>query len=236
MEILQQKTFFRSSVSKKEIKILQQKIAYQFKNEDLLKQALTHKSANKHNNERLEFLGDSILGNVIAIVLYQQFPDIDEGNLTRLRSQLVNGNTLCELAKSLSLGDCLTLGKGMLKTGGESQCSVLEDAFEALLGAVLLDSDFKQAQRTILHIYHQKLSTLSPQIHKDFKTQLQEYLQQEKYRLPSYEVIQTQGKDHCTTFTVRCILKKPNMQTTADANSIKKAEQQCAQQILLQLQ
>ncbi len=214
---------------------LQQKIQYQFNNADLLKQALTHKSAHKNNNERLEFLGDSVLGFIIAKQLYSQFPNINEGQLTRLRSRLVRGETLCEIAKELAISPFLNLGKGMLKTGGASQCSVLEDAFEAIIGAIFLDSDFNTTQQIVLALYQSRLNTLSANIIKDPKTQLQEYLQEQKSPLPIYTLINTKGKDHCAVFTVSCTLENPKLSTTQQANSIKYAQQACAKIIYQKL-
>ena len=217
------------------MKKLQQQINYTFNNIALLTQALTHKSEHHNNNERLEFLGDSILGAIIAQQLYQQFTSIDEGQLTRIRSSLVRGETLCSIAKELSLGDYLILGKGMLKSGGASQCAVLEDAFEALLGAILLDSDYLTTQKVVLGIYHQRLSVLTTKTIKDPKTQLQEYLQQQQFPLPIYTLVRTSGKDHCAIFEICCTLEQPKISTSQQANSIKNAQQACAKIILEQL-
>lgn len=214
------------------MKQLQQKLGYVFKNTLLLKQALTHKSANKNNNERLEFLGDSILSSVIAKYLYAKFLLINEGALTRLRSDLVRGQTLCQIGKELSLSKQLFLGNGMLKTGGSSQCSVLEDAVEAVFGAIWLDSDYQTIEAIILKIYQTRLDKLSTTIVKDPKTQLQEYLQERKKSLPIYELTNTTGKDHCAIFTITCTLEYLKLRTVKQAASIKNAQQACAKTLL----
>lgn len=211
---------------------LQQKLGYTFKKPLLLRQALTHKSANKNNNERLEFLGDSVLSSVIAKYLYAKFWLISEGVLTRLRSDLVRGQTLCQIGKELSLDKRLFLGKGMLKSGGTSQCSVLEDAVEAVFGAIWLDSDYQTIESVILKIYQSRLAVLSETVVKDPKTQLQEYLQEHKKSLPVYELTNTTGKDHCAIFTVTCALVELKISTVEQAGSIKNAQQACAKTLL----
>lgn len=215
---------------------LQQKIHYYFNDTALLKQALTHKSANKNNNERLEFLGDSILGASIARQLYHKFPKTNEGVLTRIRSQLVRGQTLCELGNELDISPKLILGKGMLKTGGASQCSVLEDVMEAIFGAIWLDSDYQTCEQVILKLYQSRLKKLSKEAIKDPKTQLQEYLQANKQGLPVYELTKTTGKDHCAVFTVTTTLVEAKIQISQQANSIKNAQQACAKFLLDKLQ
>ncbi|SVD29660.1 uncharacterized protein METZ01_LOCUS382514, partial [marine metagenome] len=176
---------------------LQKNISYQFNNIDLLKQALTHRSVSKNNNERLEFLGDSILGCVISRELYQRFPLIDEGQLSRLRSNLVRGQTLAKLAKTINLSETLVLGQGELKSGGFRRESIQADAFEAILGAIFLDSDYLTVSSVVLKLYKDLLNDASPEDSlKDFKTQLQELLQKKGYSLPQYELIKTKGQDH----------------------------------------
>lgn len=209
---------------------LEQKLHYQFKNKQLLQKALTHKSAGKNNNERLEFLGDSVLSIVISVWLYRRFLHLDEGTLTRLRAQLVNGKTLCALAQELELSQFLNLGKAMLNTGSQ-QCSVLENALEALLGAIFLDSSFDSAQQVALNIYQSRLEQLTPIITKDAKTLLQEYCQSKKLALPKYELLNTSGKDHCAVFKVECRLEDLKLTTVQQAFSIKAAQQKCAQAI-----
>jgi len=212
---------------------LQQKINYQFKDAALLKLALTHRSMGSNNNERLEFLGDSILGVVISRELYKRFDHVDEGKLSRLRSHLVRGQTLAQLAGKLELSDILILGSGELKSGGFKRESIQADAVEAIFGAVLLDSDFETVNTVILDLYHDLLDDINPNDSlKDPKTKLQEYLQKRSNTLPKYELVKTVGKDHNAVFTVNCSLQDQAMQIEQSAKSIKRAERLCAQIIL----
>jgi len=212
---------------------LQKNIDYHFSDVALLKQALTHRSANKNNNERLEFLGDSILGCVISQELYHRFPLVDEGQLSRLRSSLVRGQTLAKLAKSINLSETLLLGQGELKSGGFRRESIQADAFEAILGAIFLDSDYVTVRAVILKLYDELLNDASPDDSlKDFKTQLQELLQKKGHSLPIYELIKTKGQDHNAVFYVSCHIKEFNLSVEENAKSIKRAEQACAESIL----
>ena len=212
---------------------LQKNIDYHFSDTGLLKQALTHRSVNKNNNERLEFLGDSILGCVISHELYHRFPLVDEGQLSRLRSSLVRGQTLAKLAKNLNLSETLVLGQGELKSGGFRRESIQADAFEAILGAIFLDSDYLTVSAVILKLYDELLNKASPDDSlKDFKTQLQELLQKKGHSLPMYELIKTKGQDHNAVFYVSCHIKEFNLTAEENAKSIKRAEQACAESIL----
>ncbi len=212
---------------------LQNKINYQFKDLSLLKLALTHRSIGKNNNERLEFLGDSVLGIVISRELYKRFPDVDEGKLSRLRSHLVRGKTLAQLGSSLELSDILILGVGELKSGGYRRESIQADVVEAIFGAVLLDADFETTNTVILNLFKDLLKDINPNDSlKDPKTQLQEYLQKRGKALPKYELTKTVGKDHNAVFTINCYLKDQNIQVDQQAKSIKRAEQLCAQILL----
>ena len=212
---------------------LQKNFSYEFNDISLLKQALTHRSVSKNNNERLEFLGDSVLGCVISEELYIRYPLIDEGQLSRLRSHLVRGQTLANLAKTLNISESLTLGQGELKSGGFRRESILADAFEAILGAIFLDSDYLIVKRIILELFDDLLNQAKPEDSlKDFKTQLQELLQKKGYSLPSYELIQTKGKDHNAIFYVSCTVTELNLKSEKNAKSIKRAEQACAQSII----
>ena len=212
---------------------LQKNFSYEFNDIGLLKQALTHRSVSKNNNERLEFLGDSVLGCVISEELYIRYPLIDEGQLSRLRSHLVRGQTLANLAKTLNISESLTLGQGELKSGGFRRESILADAFEAILGAIFLDSDYLIVKRIILELFDDLLNQAKPEDSlKDFKTQLQELLQKKGYSLPSYELIQTKGKDHNAIFYVSCTVTELNLKSEKNSKSIKRAEQACAQSIL----
>ncbi|TPH16606.1 ribonuclease III [Litorilituus lipolyticus] len=212
---------------------LTKKIGYQFKDSSLLLQALTHRSAKGQHNERLEFLGDSILGFVIAEALFEKFPKHDEGDLTRMRSSLVKGVTLAEIARDFNLGECLILGPGELKSGGHRRESILEDAIEAIIGAIYLDSDIQNCKKLILHWFSKRLSVIKPgNEQKDPKTRLQEYLQGRKIALPSYEVIDTTGQSHNQQFTVRCVADVIEQEVIAKGTSRRKAEQAAAEQIL----
>jgi ribonuclease-3 len=212
---------------------LTKKLGYEFNEPALLVQALTHRSAKGAHNERLEFLGDSILGFVIAEALYNKFPNHDEGDLTRMRSSLVKGVTLAELARDFNLGECLILGPGELKSGGHRRESILEDAIEAIIGAVYLDSAIDRCKALILTWFDKRLTVIKPgNEQKDPKTRLQEFLQGRKIPLPTYEVIDTTGQSHNQEFTVRCETSVISEVVVAKGTSRRKAEQQAAQQIL----
>lgn len=216
---------------------LSKKIGYTFNDSSLLIQALTHRSVKGEHNERLEFLGDSILGFVIAEVLFEQFPDHDEGDLTRMRSSLVKGVTLAELGRDFNLGDYLILGPGELKSGGHRRESILEDAIEAIMGAVYLDSDITCCKALILSWFAQRLSEIKPgNEQKDPKTRLQEYLQGRKIALPVYDVIETSGQSHNQQFIVRCLTEVIDKEVIAKGTSRRKAEQAAAQQVLALLE
>ena len=210
-------------------------VEYCFKDEALLLNALTHRSVGQHNNERLEFLGDAILGMVIADELFHRFPECAEGEMSRLRASLVKGATLSELARDLSLGDYLKLGPGELKSGGFRRDSILADAFEAVLAAVYLDSDLDTCRSLILRQLASRLDKASPEtVGKDPKTQLQEYMQARHLPLPSYDVTDVAGKAHAQTFTVECKIEDGDI-VTAVGSSRRKAEQAAASQLLEQL-
>ncbi len=215
---------------------LQKNISYQFKNIGLLKQALTHRSIGKNNNERLEFLGDSILGCIISGELYQRFPSINEGQLSRLRSHLVKGQTLAKIAKVINLSETLVLGQGELKSGGFRRESIQADAFEAVLGAIFLDSDYLTVRSVVLKLYKDLLNDTSPEDSlKDYKTKLQELLQKKGLPLPQYELMNTKGQDHDAIFYVRCIISEYDLEVEREAKSIKRAEQACAESLLERL-
>jgi len=212
---------------------LSKNIGYSFKKNTLLIQAITHRSAKGQHNERLEFLGDSILGFVIAEVLFEQFPNHDEGDLTRMRSSLVKGVTLAEIGRDFNLGEYLILGPGELKSGGHRRESILEDAIEAIIGAVYLDSDIIVCKALILTWFAKRLSAIKPgHEQKDPKTRLQEYLQGRKISLPVYDVIDTTGQSHNQQFTVRCSTQVIDREVVAKGTSRRKAEQEAAQQVL----
>ncbi|WP_462320700.1 ribonuclease III [Halochromatium sp.] len=199
----------------------------------LIEQALTHRSAGPVNNERLEFLGDALLGFVIAEVLLQRFPDANEGDLTRRRAALVNREALAKIARSLSLGDHLRLDSGALRTGGHARDSVLSDALEALIGAIYLDQGFPRAKQVILKVFAESLADVAKQeARKDPKTQLQEWLQARRRVLPEYEVTAVTGEQHAQRFQVRCRLPDDGRECLGDGSSRRRAEQQSAETML----
>jgi ribonuclease-3 len=212
---------------------LTKRLDYQFNQPSLLIQALTHRSAKGSHNERLEFLGDSILGFVIAEALFERFPLHDEGDLTRMRSSLVKGVTLAEMGKDFAIGDYLILGPGELKSGGHRRESILEDAIEAIIGAVYLDSDIDTCKNLILKWFNSRLVEIKPgDMQKDPKTRLQEYLQGRKIELPQYDVIHTSGQSHNQEFTVRCTTGVIDKDVISKGTSRRKAEQAAAQEVL----
>lgn len=212
---------------------LYKKIGYIFKNDALLTTALTHRSAGNQHNERLEFLGDAVLGQVIAKALFDRFPNTPEGQLTRMRSSLVKGETLGEIAIAFDLGEMLLLGPGEMKSGGQRRISILADAVEAIIGAAYLDGSLEQTQDMILAWFETRLSELDPNIHpKDDKTRLQEYLQSRRLPLPEYKVEKIIGKSHQQTFHVSCKVSVLNEPVTAQGASRRKAEQAAANQAL----
>ena len=205
-------------------------IDYPFKNPALLTQALTHRSFSGNNNERLEFLGDGALNFIIANQLYQRFPRLAEGDLSRLRAALVKESTLSEIAFSLNIGDALKLGEGELKSAGWRRPSILADALEAIIGAVYVDSGYHAAEALVLKLYAEKLAVIDPKIiDKDAKSQLQEYLQGKKIELPDYKVVSVEGEAHAQTFKMECVIEKLNITTVGEGTSRRIAEQQAAQ-------
>ncbi|WP_286234881.1 ribonuclease III [Thalassotalea sediminis] len=212
---------------------LEKRLGYQFKQPQLLLRALTHRSAKGQHNERLEFLGDSILGFTIAQALYEKFPKENEGDLTRMRSSLVKGVTLAEIGRNFELGQHLILGPGELKSGGHRRESILEDAVEAIIGAVFLDADIDTCKQLVLSWFEQRLNDIKPGLaQKDPKTRLQEYLQGRKIALPLYEVINTSGQSHNQEFTVRCTTAEISQPVITKGSSRRKAEQAAAEKVL----
>ncbi|MDP8568010.1 ribonuclease III [Methylophilus aquaticus] len=217
--------------------VLQTRISYTFTQPQLLQQALTHRSFSAANNERLEFLGDSVLNFIIAHQLFKRFPDLPEGDLSRLRAKLVKESSLAEIASTLHLGDALKLGEGELKSAGWRRPSILADALEAIVGAVYLDGGFFAAEQVVTLLYAEKLTIIDPKvIDKDAKSQLQEYLQSKKMELPEYEVVSIEGEAHAQSFTVRCTLHKLKMTTTGVGTSRRVAEQQAAKLAMEKIQ
>lgn len=205
-------------------------IGYSFQDRHLLQLALTHRSFAATNNERLEFLGDSVLNLVVAQQLYQRFPKLPEGDLSRLRAQLVKESTLSEIANALELGPLLRMGEGELKSAGWRRPSILADAVEAIVGAVYLDGGYVAAEALVIKLYQDKLETIDPKaIDKDAKSQLQEFLQSKKIALPDYNVVLIEGEAHAQSFKVECHIQKLNIVTLGEGTSRRSAEQQAAQ-------
>ena len=208
---------------------LSQNIGYTFRDPGLLRIALTHCSAGGRNNERLEFLGDAVLGYIIADWLYTLFPEADEGQLSRLRASLVRKDTLAEIARSVAVGDYLSMGSGELKSGGFRRDSILADAMEAIFGGIVLDSGFEACRACVQRLFTDKIRQLSARDElKDPKTRLQEYLQSRKLDLPVYEVIRVTGKSHNQQFHVECRVAGVQQFGQGIGNSRRRAEQAAA--------
>ena len=219
------------------IKQLQQRIGYKFRDPELLVLALSHRSCGAKNNERLEFLGDSILSLIVSDILYQKFADSREGDLSRMRSQIVRAESLAEVAKSLYLGSELLLGQGEMKSGGHRRESILGDTVEALIGAIYLGSNLDESRRCILSWFKHLLSIADEtKPAKDAKTSLQEFLQQRGHALPQYRVVETGGEAHSRLFTVSCKINLLDREFTATASSRRKAEQMVAEKFLATLE
>jgi ribonuclease-3 len=213
------------------------RLTYKFVDTNLLTQALTHRSYSSLNNERLEYLGDGALNFIVANQLYQRFPTLDEGDLSRLRAQLVKEATISEIALSLDLGDALKLGEGELKSAGWRRPSILADALEAIIGAVYLDGGFVAAEALVLNLYAEKLNTIDPKvIDKDPKSLLQELLQGKKVAVPEYAVVHTGGEAHAQVFIVECFIQKMDIRTVGEGTSRRIAEQKAAQLALFALE
>ena len=204
-------------------------IHYTFQDASLMMMALTHRSFNAQHNERLEFLGDSILSFLIAQELYQRFPKIDEGDLSRLRAQLVKESSLSSIATSMGLGDFIQLGEGELKSAGWRRPSILADTLEAIIGAIYLDAGIEPAHQFVLRFFEKQLNEIDPKlIQKDAKTLLQELLQSQKSDLPIYTVVSIEGEAHSQSFAIECIIKKSNIKTQGIGQSRRIAEQEAA--------
>jgi len=212
---------------------LEKALGYQFEDKSLLLQAITHRSAAAKHNERLEFLGDAILGMRVADHLYHQSPEADEGQLSRMRAHLVKRETLASIAADLKLSDYLVLGPGELRSGGASRTSTTADAVEAIIAAVYLDAGIGPAGQLIDHLFGARLSNLPAEAkQKDPKTRLQEWLQAQGKPLPVYQVMRISGAQHAQSFTVECELPEVGAKATGKGASRRKAEQQAAEQLL----
>jgi len=215
---------------------LSQKLEYDFRQEELLKVALTHRSRGGDNNERLEFLGDAVVNFVIAEILYHRFPGASEGDLSRWRATLVNRDALAVLAAQFDLGKYLLLGQGEMRSGGAERPSILSCAMEAVIGAVYLDGGFTETRNCIERWYQSQLQALSSAAsHKDAKTMLQERLQSKRVSLPTYAVDTIEGEAHQQRFTVSCKVDDLNLKTIGTGTSRRRAEQNAAQTMLDEL-
>lgn len=208
---------------------LGKRLQYVFRDAQLLARALTHRSSGAQNYERLEFLGDSILNFLVADVLYDRFPGLSEGELTRLRATLVRRETLATLARGLGLGDLLELGGGELKSGGFDRDSILADALEAVFGAVYKDGGMDAIRQVALHLYAPVLRDIDPRsIIKDPKTRLQEFLQGRSLPTPNYEVVAVSGEAHQQHFVVLCRVTALDQPVRGEGSSRRNAEQAAA--------
>ncbi|MCK7544438.1 ribonuclease III [Marinobacter bryozoorum] len=215
---------------------LQRRIGYQFNDPELLLLAMTHRSFGNQNNERLEFLGDSLVNMIIAEHLYHHFERAREGQLSRLRARMVKGVTLAEIGREFELGQYLRLGSGEMKSGGFRRDSILADAVESIIGAIYLDSSFDTCRERVLSWFDKRLERLDIQdTQKDPKTRLQEYLQSRQFPLPRYDVISVDGEAHAQTFHVSCAMPSLDRKTTGVGSSRRIAEQQAARAALRQL-
>lgn len=219
---------------------LEARLGHAWRQRELLTQALTHRSYGAHNNERLEFLGDGVLNCVIGLMLYQRFPEQPEGRLSRLRANLVNQDSLHEIALELELGRHLRLGEGELKSGGAQRPSILADALESLLGAALLDAGFDAANGIVERLFEARVNAINPEHQgKDAKTRLQEWLQPRRLGLPEYALIQTAGQAHAQVFHVECriaLAAGGKVATSGRGPNRKAAEQMAAEAALIELE
>lgn len=215
---------------------LEQRLGYHFDDQRQLQLALTHRSHGATNNERLEFLGDSILNFIVGEELFRRFPEAREGQLSRLRSQMVKGDTLAELAREFELGECLVLGEGEMKSGGNKRDSILADSVEAIIGAIYLASGLEVCRARVLIWFAPRLDKLRIDTSaKDSKSRLQEYMQAQRQPLPEYVVVAVGGEGHAQMFTIECRVALSKHPTSATASSRREAEKQAAVLMLAQL-
>jgi ribonuclease-3 len=216
---------------------LERHLGHRFAAPELAVQALTHRSFGAPHNERLEFLGDSLLNCAVATLLYERFPQLPEGDLSRLRAALVNQSSLSAIAVQLGLGERLRLGEGELKSGGFRRPSILADALEAVLAAVFLDAGFESVRKAVEHLFAERLERdQGKPVDKDPKTELQEYLQGRRLQLPRYAVMKTEGEAHDQTFTVECRVDDLGLAATGTGASRRVAEQAAAAGVLANLE
>ena len=215
----------------------QQDWGHRFSDDGLLRQALTHRSANPRHNERLEFLGDALVNLFVAQALYERWPKADEGALTRARAELVRESSLAAIARELNLGEHLQLGPGEMKSGGHRRDSTLADALEALVAAIHLDAGFDACRAAVLPWFLPRIEALpAGKVGKDAKTRLQEWLQARQAELPEYTLIDSQGDDHDRIFQIRCSIQTPVLTADGSGSSRRIAEQQAAERLLQQLE
>ena len=204
-------------------------LGHDFRRPELLAQALTHRSFGSEHNERLEFIGDAVLNCAIAAALYERFPRMNEGELSRLRANLVNRDTLAKLAQEHTLGTAIRMGEGEVRSGGALRPSILADALEAVIGAIFLDAGFDAAREAILRLYSALLARIDPGVPgKDPKTRLQEWLQARRIAVPDYGVVSIAGEAHAQTFTVECRIGALGVATRGQGSSRRAAEQAAA--------
>jgi ribonuclease-3 len=215
----------------------ERELDYRFSDPSLLEQALTHRSASRDNNERLEFLGDAMLSLTVALALYQMRPAANEGDLSRARAALVNRSTLAKVGRRLKLDELLVLGSGELRAGGAQRASALADAVEALIGAVVLDGGYDAGDRLVRRLLAEPLAELpDTDALKDAKTRLQEWLQARGMRLPAYVVDEVGGSDHNRVFAVSCRVDENGKTARGSGSSRRRAEQAAAEAMLVELQ
>ncbi|HUK02768.1 MAG TPA: ribonuclease III [Steroidobacteraceae bacterium] len=216
---------------------LRERLGYEPRDANLFASALTHRSSSSRNNERLEFLGDAVLNLLVAELLFQSYPDADEGDLSRLRARVVSREPLAEVAAGIGLGDELQLGSGELKSGGFRRQSILADALEAVCGALYLDAGLAITTRVVTQLFGERIAALpAPATLKDAKTRLQEYLQGRGLQLPAYELQRTEGSAHEQTFWVSCTVSALGQRATGRGSSRRRAEQDAAEQVLRQIE
>lgn len=214
-----------------ELALLQIRLGYSFKDRALLERALTHRSRGADNNERLEFLGDSIAGFIVADWLYQRFPRITEGKLSRMRSTVVRKEHLANVARQLKLQHALILGEGELKSGGFNRDSILADGLEAIIGAVYVDAGMTRTKQMVLrHFEHTLASLTAESVYKDPKSRLQEFLQQRDLPIPNYEIVAIEGESHRQVFQVACTVEGSDRPFIATGSSRRSAEQSAAEE------
>ncbi len=219
-----------------ELDTLQEALSYQFQDESLVIQALTHRSASKSHNERLEFLGDALLDFIVAEILFEKLPEATEGELTRIRAALVKKSTLAEIAQTINLGGFLILSKGEASSGGRKRAAVLADALEAIIAAIYLDSDLHTCKSVVTKLAAQKLAEAEAAGEKDFKTRLQELMQAQGRALPVYGVVEIRGEAHSQEFVVECSVELLSEPQRGNGSSKRDAEQQAARSSLLAIE